>query len=325
MPPVTGKKSFCLINSRDDEEAICIALTIGRLRNSGDVFLLARKSDLCYQIFLSMLEIKNKIEKHQYIKVAEFRKDIRRTAPHKHNSYMEFIFLTKGGGVHFIDEVAYQVVPPVLFIVRKEQVHHWELEGEPEGYVLIIKKPYIDNSLDSALKYLVSSVNAHPYIPLHFSHNLSSIFALLLLEWKQEEARPFQSEAMEGLLKTLLAKILQGVPTERSKHIGSTDTFQRFEALLSETGTLRNRVAYYAEQLNTTPQNLNAVCRRTVGQSATAVLAGHILGEAKRLLRYTDMSLGEIAGRLDFGDNSHFIKYFKRHAGITPNVFRQRI
>lgn len=49
----------------------------------------------------------------------------------------------------------------------------------------------------------------------------------------------------------------------------------------------------------------------------------HILGEAKRLLRYTDMNLGEIASRLDFGDNSHFIKYFKRHVGITPNAFRQ--
>lgn len=270
-----------------------------------------------------MLEIKNKIGKNQYIKIAEFRKDIRRTVPHKHNSYMEFIFLTKGGGIHFIDEIAYRVSPPVLFIVRKEQVHHWALEDEPEGYVLIIKKPYIDDSLDNTLKYLVSNVNAHTHIPVRSPDSLSSIFALLLLEWEQEEARPFQSEVMEGLLKTLLAKVVQQVPAPRSKPIGSTDTFQRFEALLSETGTLRNSVGYYAERLNTTPQNLNAICRRMAGQSATAVLARHILSEAKRLLRYTDMSLGEIASRLYFGDNSHFIKYFKRHAGMTPNAFRQ--
>ncbi|MFC7526536.1 helix-turn-helix domain-containing protein [Parapedobacter sp. GCM10030251] len=270
-----------------------------------------------------MLEIKNKIESHQHLKIAEFRKDIRRTAPHKHHSYLEFIFLTRGSGVHFIDEAAYRVKPPVLFIVRKEQVHHWELEDEPEGYVLIIKKPYIDDSLDTALKHLVSSVHAHTYLPIRSPSNLSSIFELLLLEWRGEEARPFQSEAMEGLLKTLLAKILQQVQAPRTKRLGSMDTFQRFEALLSDTGMLRNHVAYYAERLNTTPQNLNAICRRTTGQSATAVLAGHILGEAKRLLRYTDMNLGEIASRLDFGDNSHFIKYFKRHVGITPNAFRQ--
>jgi len=38
-----------------------------------------------------MLEIKNKIEKHQYLKIAEFRKDVRRTAPHKHHSYLEIM------------------------------------------------------------------------------------------------------------------------------------------------------------------------------------------------------------------------------------------
>lgn len=271
----------------------------------------------------TMLTIKNKIENHHGIKIAEFRKDIRRTAPHRHNSYIEFIFLSGGGGFHTIDGKPYKVAPPMLFVVRKEQVHHWELEGEPEGYVLIIKKRYIETSLDKVLGDLLLKISVHTCVHIPAPDTLTMFFRLLIQEWQSEKAIPYSRDVTDGLLKALLAKMLQLARPERPKHINTTDTFQRFEALLGETNSLRNSVAYYAGLLNTTSQNLNAVCRRAVGESAAAVLARHLLNEAKRLLLYTDMSLGEIAARLNFGDNSHFIKYFKRHAGITPNVFRQ--
>ncbi len=52
------------------------------------------------------------------------------------------------------------------------------------------------------------------------------------------------------------------------------------------------------------------------------MLALHIVQEAKRLLRYSDNSIAEIAFALDFSDASHFVKYFKRHSGQTPKAFR---
>jgi AraC-like DNA-binding protein len=57
-------------------------------------------------------------------------------------------------------------------------------------------------------------------------------------------------------------------------------------------------------------------------QSSTEVLAGFITSEAKRLLLYTNNTVSQIAGTLDFLDASHFIKYFKRITGQTPQSFR---
>ncbi|MFX9038736.1 AraC family ligand binding domain-containing protein, partial [Acinetobacter baumannii] len=92
------------------------------------------------------------------IKIAAFRKDIRKTEPHKHNSYFEIIYLSKGSGTHTIDNSSYKVQPPVIFLVRKEQIHHWELLTTPEGYVIILKKAFIDKSLDSKLKSLLIEI-----------------------------------------------------------------------------------------------------------------------------------------------------------------------
>lgn len=92
----------------------------------------------------SQLIIKNKIESDKAIKVAPFKKDIRKTSPHKHNNYFEIIYLSKGSGFHYIDLSKYAITPPIMFFIRQEQVHYWDMAAEPDGYVIIIKKIFIE-------------------------------------------------------------------------------------------------------------------------------------------------------------------------------------
>jgi AraC-like DNA-binding protein len=53
------------------------------------------------------------------------------------------------------------------------------------------------------------------------------------------------------------------------------------------------------------------------------VLAESVTSEAKRLLHYTNSTVSEIAFTLDFTDVSHFVKYFKRVTGQTPQAYRK--
>jgi AraC family transcriptional regulator, transcriptional activator of pobA len=78
-----------------------------------------------------------------------------------------------------------------------------------------------------------------------------------------------------------------------------------------------------ASLLNTTPQNLNAACRKSNGMSAGEILDAFITDEAKRLLIYTDNKVGEIAYQLNFKDPSHFVKFFKKHQKVTPEQYRK--
>src|SRR5690606_21977625 len=77
-----------------------------------------------YRCMEKKLLIKNKIEVNKTIKIAAFRKDIRKTSPHIHNNYFEIIYLSAGSGYHFIDSRRYDVDPPVMYFIRKDQVHY---------------------------------------------------------------------------------------------------------------------------------------------------------------------------------------------------------
>ena len=268
----------------------------------------------------SKVEIKDKIDRDKFIKAAPFKKGIGKTEPHKHNNYFEIIYLSKGSGSHSIDHRKYVVKPPVIFFVRKEQVHHWELLSEPEGYVVILKKPFIDKGLDNELKLLLTEVSNLTSLHVKDNETIDQLFALLTKENGRINENNFT--IIEGLLKALLAKVLEVAKPLTGKIKIKSNLFQSFRELLGQDSVVKNDVAYYAGLLNTTPQNLNATCRKAVAQPAALVLSEFIIGEAKRLLLYTDNTISEISFPLDFKDPSHFVKYFKRYTTHTPQAFR---
>lgn len=268
------------------------------------------------------VHIKDKSENSRYLKVAAFRKDTRKTEPHKHNSYFEIIYLSRGKGSHTIDHRTYQVDPPVLFFIRHEQVHHWDMDGdtEPGGYVLILKKEFFDKSLDGELKRSLATISKLSCAYLQEDSTIPQLFELLVRENMTENEGSFAFT--EAILKGLFVKILQVARpvVDRSAH--KRELYQSFTDLLIGDHPKKNKVAYYAALLNTTPQNLNAVCRKAAEQSAAEVLAGYVIAEARRLLLYTDHTITEIAFKLSFNDASHFVKYFKRFTSHTPQAFR---
>jgi AraC-like DNA-binding protein len=268
----------------------------------------------------SGLIVKNKIEGDKTIKIAPFKKEIRKTDPHKHNNYFEIIYLSQGSGYHYIDSRKFEVKPPIMYFIRKEQVHHWELVKELDGFVVIVKKSFIENSLDSELKSLFTKISRQSSLSVKENAVINKLFEILAEENKTEGENAFH--IIEGLLKALLAKVLEVAKPVINKMEAKHDLYQSFLSLLNKGSIVKNAVHYYAGQLNTSPQNLNTACRKAVDQSATEVLAEFLISEAKRLLHYTDNTVSEIAFTLDFIDSSHFVKYFKRFTGQTPQSFR---
>ncbi|MEQ8477507.1 helix-turn-helix transcriptional regulator [Fulvivirga sp.] len=269
------------------------------------------------------LEIKDKSTPAELVKAEEFRKHIRKTEPHKHKNYFEIIFLSKGSGWHSIDYQTFEVMPPILFFIRREQLHYWNLTSEPEGYVLMLKRDFLDQSTDGELSQLLTKLSSLCSIQIPDYETVDSILKLLSIELKA--ANHYKRPMIEGLLKSLFAKILSFPRTKEKSELNRHDTFHAFHELLSTSETIKNNVAYYAEMLNTSPQNLNAICRTQTGQSASQIIATFIINEAKRLLEYTSLPVSKIAYELEFKDPSHFIKFFKRHANCTPQSFRQKI
>lgn len=258
--------------------------------------------------------VKDKIQSNKIIKVAEFDNNKRHTQAHKHNGYLELVLLTNTSGTHTIDGREYTVKTPCLLIIQQDNVHHWNLTAPVEGYVLLLKKVFIDECLDFEITHLIHKITALDIIYLKDSYLLQDIFRIL----SSEENRICQ----EGLLRIILSKSLESNQKISSPTSLSLDLFKKFIELLNNNNTVVNSVAHYALLVNTTPQNLNAICKKHTKNTASKLIAEQILKEAKRLLIYTECTIAEIGYSLGFSDKSNFTKFFKRHVQMTPQEFK---
>lgn len=108
------------------------------------------------------------------------------------------------------------------------------------------------------------------------------------------------------------------------QHDTARDTLlQRFLMLVDRHYADRWSIASYAEQLDVSSDHLSRVCRRLKGMSALELLHERQYLEARRLLAYTDLLIGDVAQALGFEDSGYFSRFFNRRAGQSPASYRQ--
>ena len=77
-----------------------------------------------------------------------------------------------------------------------------------------------------------------------------------------------------------------------------------------------------ARRIATSPRQLQRVFTENAGMGFRSYLRRLRLSNAADLLLSTELSVGEIANAVGYGDGSQFAKSFKRAYGVSPSWFR---
>ena len=83
--------------------------------------------------------------------------------------------------------------------------------------------------------------------------------------------------------------------------------FGKFIALLTQYHTQERSVTFYAEKLCITPKYFSTLIKKQTGKSAAQWIDDYVILEAKNLLKFSGMSIQEIAYHLNFSTQSHNI------------------
>ena len=133
---------------------------------------------------------------------------------------------------------------------------------------------------------------------------------------------------IQRLLEAMFYKILaihQNKVPEVSFRCGRREEFfERFMELLTQYHKQERSMGFYAERLHITPKYLSSVIKEVSGKSAAEWIDQYVILEAKALLRYSGLSIQEIAYELNFSTQSFFGKYFKHHTGISPSAYKHK-
>ena len=249
--------------------------------------------------------------------------------PHR-NDFYQIVLVTHGGGTKTIDLEQFDIQPGQIFFMVPGQVHNWKFKGKSDGYVV--------NFYEKIFRTHVSShfyLEQFPFlrgIPRNSIINLQNetvkeilhFIKRIIHEVKKKDT--FSTDIIcFNLISIFVSIVRNSTITDVSKQIPEQNqmTLFKFRMLVNQHYIEKRLPKDYAALLYVTPSQLNAICKDLFGKSAGQIIRERILLEAKRLLINTDVSISEVADKLNFTDNSYFTKFFKKHTGITPQEFRK--
>ncbi|MEO6962897.1 MAG: helix-turn-helix transcriptional regulator [Puia sp.] len=246
---------------------------------------------------------------------------------HRHDFFF-ILAVRKGLGIHEIDFIPYNVHDNAVFMLRPGQVHKLELKKDCAGFLLEFAPTFYHPNETLSKQRLSRAVNKGfcTVEPARFKKLLAVLRGIF------HEFTAKQEGYLEMIRANLDIFFIEFIRQHKSrdanpKNTGAhaQDRFEDFLEQLEMNIASLKRVSQYANLLNLSAYQLNAITREKVGKPASALINERIILEAKRYLLATTNQVKEIADHLGYEDMSYFIRFFKKHAGLSPEAFRKNL
>lgn len=118
---------------------------------------------------------------------------------------------------------------------------------------------------------------------------------------------------------------LQANPRHNNQDKGTQRTeelFGKFMQLLENDFRQGHEVNYYANRMCITRKYLGVIVKGKTGFSPKHIIDEYLMLHLKLTMRTSKASLKQIAADYHFADQSALTRYFKSHAGLSPQQFR---
>jgi AraC-like DNA-binding protein len=155
-------------------------------------------------------------------------------------------------------------------------------------------------------------------------NNVESITGSVKQEYEMFTPANSSAVIIRSLLNILLLKLSDLYETKAGNSTKSDSTIIHALSHFVESYFIQERqIGFYTSAFNITEKHLNDICNRHFNCGLKKILHDRLMQESRRLLLSSELSVAEIAYKLNFDDDSYFNKVFKNSTGLTPKRFRE--
>jgi len=249
--------------------------------------------------------------------------------PHRHDFY-EILYLSKGSGFHVIDGNKYDIQPPCIFFMSPGQAHKIEFSNDIEGFIFIFTAEFylLNRSNQNRLiefPFFFTIRQDNPPLLLHDNSDIRFLESLFKKGIDEIQKERYSIELLRSVLDLILTTSASLYKTDENKLKGKGHILvKKFFQLVEENYQGNLSVTQYADIMALTPNHLTQTVSQLTGKTSSQIIKSKQILEIKRLLIHTNLSVTEIAHRLNFPDQSYFARFFKREVGISPLQYRAK-
>lgn len=219
-----------------------------------------------------------------------------------------------------------------VIVCLPEDIIQIESVNNLEAYAVIISASFLREAHIDLQKLLplYLGIKSQPQIYISDEEmQLLQYYHILATEVLKSSQNQHKREILAGLLSALVYKVIDLIKHKQNLNadIYSKSTqrseilFDKFMLILNTHHTKEHSVKFYACQMSLTANYLSGVIKNFSGKTAAEWIDEYVVLEAQTLLRFSGMSIQEVAYHLNFATQSSFGKYFKQQTGMAPKQF----
>jgi len=247
---------------------------------------------------------------------------------HSHD-YYEIVWVINGKGKLHVDMQEHLIENSMIFCLKPHQAHRFVMDATMEGFVFSFTDEFFnigeyefDISCETSLHQLFSE-HRPVIIQKVIEEEIMDVSLKMIKEYKNHY--PFKCQLLKRYFKIFLI-LLSRQLEEFVGSVGETremTLIKRFMDLVDKNFREEKMASGYATLLSITANYLNKIVKKHTGFSVGHHIRQRVVLEAKRMARYSDSGMKEIAYELGFFDSAHFSRFFKTVAGTNFTDFKK--
>ena len=202
-----------------------------------------------------------------------------------------------------------------------------EVSADFRGFLGIIPPFYLSNvDAHVSITYFLNN-GTRPMVKLpEVGLELFEVILRRVEVISRRDDRPYYRETMREVVMIVLyfiCGIYEEKPRqEHRENLRDEELMREFLVLVEQNCRQERSLAFYAGLLSVTPKHLSASIKRTSGLRGTQWINHLLVLNIKRTLRTSPMSVQQVSDYYSFSNPSFFVKYFKKHTGMTPRRYK---
>ncbi|MFN4993786.1 MAG: helix-turn-helix domain-containing protein [Bacteroidota bacterium] len=269
----------------------------------------------------------------------------------QNNEFIELTDLQKGSSLTFDNMLSY----PLTFVWIRGQKTDIDFEGmnlhlhnntiicltslhkiefniiEAARVIKFNREFYCVKDHDSEVSckgLLFYGANQLPYfqIPDDEMEKFETFWRMFQIEMQSKD--DLQLEMLQMMLKRfiiLCTRIYKSQMNFTKLEFKEVDMIRDFQFLVEQHFKTKHSVQEYADLLNKSVKTLANTFSKASDKSPLQIIHERKVLEAKRMLRYTDKPIKEIAYELGFEDIQTFSRFFKKMESLSPTDFKKML
>jgi AraC family transcriptional regulator, transcriptional activator of pobA len=246
--------------------------------------------------------------------------------------FYSVILFTEGTGSIVINNDSYTVEPQTLCIIGPNQMHSFEgLENVKGTIFFFCQDFYVEEfsfiRLLNLFAYTTQTGSEVSYPCLTIDEREFNPINAVLNSIKSEYDfyTPSNNSAViiRSHLNILVLKLTELFEIKSGKsNKNDSILIHSLSHMVDSYFIKEQHLSFYTSAFNISESQLNDICQRHFNSGLKKILQNRLMQEARKLLLSSELSVSEIAYKLNFEDNSYFNKVFKNKTGLTPKRFR---